>query len=72
MLMIADLTTMEFKLENDQYSSVAQFLYDTKLIFNNCRAYNNETTTYFKNASRLEKSLADIIRDKFVEHSGLL
>lgn len=63
---------MEFKLENDQYESVAQFVYDAKLIFNNCRSYNNETTTYFKNATRLEKSLTDVIHDKFVEYSGLL
>lgn len=63
---------MEFKLDNDQYESVAQFIYDAKLIFNNCRSYNNETTTYYKNASRLEKALADIIHDKFIEHSGLL
>lgn len=68
----ADLTTMEFKLENDQYESVAQFIYDAKLIFNNCRSYNNETTTYYKNATKLEKALSDIVKDKFVEYSALV
>lgn len=66
-----DLTTMEFKVENDQYESVAQFVYDAKLIFNNCRSYNNETTTYYKNATKLERALSDVIKDKFVEYSQL-
>lgn len=52
-----DLSTMESKLENDKYESFDKFLYDCKLIFNNCRAYNAETTTYYKNAVKLEKFL---------------
>lgn len=67
-----DLTAMEFKLENDQYESVAQFVYDAKLIFNNCRSYNNETTTYYKNASKLERALSDVVKEKFVEYSALV
>ncbi|KTW32107.1 uncharacterized protein T551_00789 [Pneumocystis jirovecii RU7] len=58
-----DLSTMEFKLENDQYDSVESFLYDAKLIFNNCRSYNNETTTYYKNATKLEKFLISKIKE---------
>ncbi len=50
-----DLSTMESKLENDHYSTLEEFVYDARLIFNNCRKYNNETTTYFKNANKLEK-----------------
>ena len=50
-----DLSTMENKLENDKYGSFGQFLYDAQLIFNNCRTYNAETTTYYKNATKLEK-----------------
>ena len=71
-LTVLDLTTMEFKLENDQYESVAQFIYDAKLIFNNCRSYNNETTTYYKNASKLEKGFADVVKERFVEYSALV
>ena len=67
-----DLTTMEFKLENDQYESVDQFVYDAKLIYTNCKSYNNETTTYYKNASKLEKFMRDQIRERFPEYSALV
>jgi histone acetyltransferase len=67
-----DLTSMEFKLENDQYESVEQFIYDAKLIFNNCRSYNNETTTYYKNSTKLEKALHDVIKEKHDEYLNLL
>ncbi|EMR10905.1 hypothetical protein PNEG_01051 [Pneumocystis murina B123] len=58
-----DLSTMEFKLDNDHYDSVEGFLYDARLIFNNCRSYNNETTTYYKNATKLEKFLISKIKE---------
>lgn len=66
-----DLSTMEQRLEADAYSSVEQFLYDARLIFNNCRSYNNETTTYYKNATKLEKFLYQKIRE-LPEYSHLL
>lgn len=58
-----DLSTMELKLENDKYESFEQFLYDCRLIFNNCRSYNAETTTYYKNATKLEKFLNKKIKE---------
>lgn len=58
-----DLSTMELKLENDKYETFDQFLYDCKLIFNNCRSYNAETTTYYKNATKLEKFLNKKIKE---------
>ncbi|EGV62340.1 Bromodomain-containing protein [Yamadazyma tenuis ATCC 10573] len=58
-----DLSTMESKLENDKYESFDQFLYDAKLIFNNCRSYNAESTTYWKNANKLEKFLTNKIKE---------
>lgn len=50
-----DLSTMEQKLEKDMYSTPQDFIKDMKLIFDNCRKYNNENTPYTKNANRLEK-----------------
>lgn len=67
-----DLTQMEFKLENDQYDSVEAFIYDCKLIFSNCRSYNTDTTTYYKNACKLEKALSEIIVEKNPEYSQYL
>ncbi|SCU79421.1 LADA_0B00540g1_1 [Lachancea dasiensis] len=50
-----DLSTMEMKLDNNRYEKMENFVYDARLIFNNCRAYNGENTSYFKYANRLEK-----------------
>lgn len=50
-----DLSTMEVKLDNNKYEKMEDFVYDVKLICNNCRLYNGENTSYFKYANRLEK-----------------
>ena len=50
-----DLSTMEEKHEKDLYPNPEDFIRDAKLIFDNCRKYNNETTPYAKSANRLEK-----------------
>jgi histone acetyltransferase len=50
-----DLSTMESKLEADQYATSEDFVRDAKLIYDNCRRYNNETTPYAKCANKLEK-----------------
>lgn len=66
-----DLSTMELKLENDKYESFDQFLYDARLIFKNCRSYNGDTTTYYKNANKLEKFMNNKIKDS-AEYSHYL
>ncbi len=50
-----DLSTMEEKHEKDLYPTPEEFIRDAKLIFDNCRRYNNETTPYAKSANKLEK-----------------
>ncbi|CAK7201299.1 histone acetyltransferase [Sporothrix eucalyptigena] len=50
-----DLSTMESKLEADQYATPEDFIHDAKLIFSNCRKYNSENTPYTKSANKLEK-----------------
>ncbi|KAI9759409.1 MAG: histone acetyltransferase [Candelina submexicana] len=50
-----DLTTMEEKHEKDLYPTPEDFIRDAKLIFDNCRQYNNETTPYAKMANKLER-----------------
>lgn len=66
-----DISTMEIKLENDKYESMDDFIYDCKLIFNNCRQYNGENTTFYKNANKLEKSVIAKLKD-FPEYSNCL
>lgn len=66
-----DLFTMETRLEADAYSTFEQFIYDARLIFNNCRKYNNESTTYYKHATKLEKFLYSKIKE-YPEYSYVL
>lgn len=66
-----DLSTMEVKLENDAYETMDDFIYDCKLIFNNCRQYNGENTTFYKNANKLEKAIIAKLKD-FPEYSNCL
>ncbi|KAH9931087.1 uncharacterized protein BXZ73DRAFT_47487 [Epithele typhae] len=54
-----DLSTMEHKLDTNQYTDTDLFLDDAQLIFDNCRAYNPEDTVYHKSATRLEKYMRD-------------
>jgi histone acetyltransferase len=50
-----DLSTMEDRLSNDLYPTPQEFIRDARLIFDNCRSYNNETTPYAKSANKLER-----------------
>lgn len=58
-----DLSTMEQKLEMDQYPSPEDFIKDAMLIFKNCRQYNSEGTPYTKMANKLEKFMWTKIRE---------
>ncbi|KAH7110021.1 hypothetical protein B0J13DRAFT_682322 [Dactylonectria estremocensis] len=46
---------MEAKLEADQYMTPEDFIKDARLVFANCRKYNDENTSYAKCANKLEK-----------------
>lgn len=50
---------MELKLDSNLYPTLDDFLYDADLIFKNCRQYNPESSTYVKNANRLEKFMKE-------------
>lgn len=58
-----DLGTMEEKHEQDAYPNPEDFIKDARMIFINCRKYNNETTPYAKSAHRLEKFMWGKIKD---------
>ena len=58
-----DLSTMEERLQNDLYPKPEDFIKDSKLIFDNCRKYNNETTPYAKSANKLEKYMYQQIKN---------
>lgn len=52
---------MEHKLETSQYQTTDAFVADAKLVFRNCRTYNQEGSIYVRNANKLEKTLTDLI-----------
>ncbi|TFY67927.1 hypothetical protein EVJ58_g1329 [Rhodofomes roseus] len=54
-----DFSTMEHKLETNQYSNLDAFLADAQLVLENCRTYNPEGTVYYKNSIKLEKFLKE-------------
>ncbi|KAK8864466.1 hypothetical protein IAR55_001715 [Kwoniella newhampshirensis] len=59
-----DLSTMEYKLENNHYESVEDFVADAKTMFDNCRSYNGEKSTYTKQANLMEKALDRILKKR--------
>ena len=74
-----DFTTMENKLDTQEYSTVDQLRYDFKLICKNCMAFNKPETCYYKAAKRLEnfglqilskRNLREIVIDRPL-YSGL-
>ena len=66
-----DLSTMEIKLENNKYEKMEDFIYDIRLVCNNCRMYNGENTSYFKYANRLEKFFNNKVKE-IPEYSHLI
>nr|OQO30089.1 hypothetical protein B0A51_02651 [Rachicladosporium sp. CCFEE 5018] len=58
-----DLSSMESKLEKDQYENVEDFVRDVLLIVRNCKRYNAESTPYAKAANRLEKEMWRRVRE---------
>lgn len=58
-----DLSTMEERLTQDSYNSPKELVRDMKLIFSNCRKYNDATTVYNKCAVKLEKYMWSLVRE---------
>ncbi|KAI0344708.1 Bromodomain-containing protein [Trametopsis cervina] len=65
-----DLSTMEHKLDTNQYPTLESFLADAQLIFDNCRTYNSEGSSYYKNATKLEKILKDQVASMRTKKEG--
>ncbi|WEW56884.1 histone acetyltransferase [Emydomyces testavorans] len=58
-----DLSTVEDRLEHDFYTAPKDLVSDLKLIFSNCRQYNDATTVYSKCAVKLEKYMWSLIKE---------
>ena len=58
-----DLSTVEERLQHDVYAAPKDLVHDLKLIFSNCRKYNDATTVYHKCAVKLEKYMWMLIKE---------
>ncbi|KAK4169715.1 putative histone acetyltransferase [Cladorrhinum sp. PSN259] len=58
-----DLSTIEERLEHDHYNTPKDLVSDMKLIFSNCKQYNDATTVYTKCAVKLEKYMWTLIKE---------
>ncbi|OAA48814.1 histone acetyltransferase GCN5 [Cordyceps fumosorosea ARSEF 2679] len=56
-----DLATMEERLLRDAYAGPAQLVADMRLVFANCRRYNDAATVYSKCAVKLEKYMWTLV-----------
>ena len=52
---------MEYKLDNNLYPTLDDFLSDARLIFDNCRLYNPQESVYVKNASKMERFMEEML-----------
>ena len=59
-----DFSTMEHKLETNQYSNLDAFVDDAQLVFDNCRIYNPDGSIYARNATKMEK----FMREQLASH----
>ncbi|KAI9337064.1 hypothetical protein DFJ73DRAFT_849758 [Zopfochytrium polystomum] len=57
-----DISTLTSCIENDEYRTLDDFVKETNKIFNNCRIYNEEGTSYVKCANKLEKWFKDRLK----------
>ncbi|KAJ3923982.1 hypothetical protein F5877DRAFT_87269 [Lentinula edodes] len=64
-----DFSTMEHKLDNNQYQTVEDFVSDARLVFDNCRLYNLEDSVYHKCANTLEKFLNEQLKERIKRES---
>lgn len=54
-----DFLEIESKIRGDQYSSEQELIKDFKLMFSNCRQFNEENSPIYEDALLLEKHLLD-------------
>lgn len=56
-----DFLEIESKIRSDQYSNENDLIRDFKLMFSNCRQYNEENSTIYEDANLLERILLEKI-----------
>lgn len=54
-----DFLEIEARIKTEQYSNETELIKDFKLMFSNCRQYNEENSTLYEDANLLEKVLLE-------------
>ncbi|CAD6994057.1 unnamed protein product [Ceratitis capitata] len=62
-----DMNTIDHNIRCDKYATVEDVVSDYRLMFSNCRQYNEEGSTIYEDANNLEKAL----NEKLKEFPGL-
>ncbi|ALC47662.1 polybromo [Drosophila busckii] len=63
-----DMNTIEHNIRADRYATVEDVVADYRLMFNNCRQYNEEGSYIYEDANTLERAL----NEKLKEFPGLV
>lgn len=58
-----DMLTIESNIKAEQYQSEGEILADFKLMFQNCRKFNEEGSMIYEDAIKLEKILMDKVKE---------
>ncbi|XP_002020207.2 protein polybromo-1 [Drosophila persimilis] len=63
-----DMSTIDHNIRTDRYATVEDVVSDYRLMFSNCRQYNEEGSTIYEDANILERAL----NEKLKEFPGLV
>lgn len=58
-----DMTTIDSNIREDRYGTVDDMVGDYRLMFENCRTFNEEGSEIYEDANLLEKMLDDRLRE---------
>lgn len=58
-----DMLTIEANIKHDRYNSLDEMIGDFRLMFSNCRQFNEEGSMIYEDANLLERSMNDKLRE---------
>ncbi|KAJ0170793.1 hypothetical protein K1T71_013565 [Dendrolimus kikuchii] len=58
-----DMITIEANIKNDRYNTVEEMVSDFRLMFSNCRQFNEEGSMIYEDANLLERVLNEKLKD---------
>ena len=59
------------KINKKEYQSLKQFMQDIRLLCNNCRTYNEDTSLLYQDANMIEQTALDILKKETEAHPDM-